>query len=182
MQSRFADAIKQFKLALKTNPSYVEAALNLASTLCDLSRYEEAAEAFQNAQKHLHPEWTIPMLTVGRLANQHAENAAIYAQAGLKDSAQQEYRKALSLFPRMPDVKLKLARLYLEEGIFDKAKNELEELIEISPDSTVAHNMLGLVYFKSGREDLAKGAWDRAAKLDPQDHASRVLMKASQVW
>ena len=45
-----------------------------------------------------------------------------------------------------------------------------------------ALNLLGLVYYKVGREDLAKQAWTKSTKADPEDLASRVLIRASQSW
>ena len=115
-QSRFPEAMKQFRASLAANPNYLEAALNLISTLCDLSRYDEAREQFAKLGTTVDGQLKIPHLVMGRLANQHAENARTYAQAGLNDQAVQEYQKAIQLFPNLIDVRLALATIYFEEG------------------------------------------------------------------
>src|SRR3954453_3141286 len=50
-QSRFVEALKEFNRALAVNPDFVEAALNLTATLCDLSRYDEAKTVFARLQQ-----------------------------------------------------------------------------------------------------------------------------------
>lgn len=176
-QSRFPDAIDQFRRALKVNPSYVEAALNLAATLCDLSQYDEAREQFSKIQVEVDQTYQLPHLVLGRLANQHAQNGKLYHQAGLKKEAIHEFRKALELFPKMPDVKLFLGKLYLDENEPEKAKKELEELLELAPDVNEARNLIGLIYYKQGREDRAREEWDKAFRVNPDDHTTRAYVK-----
>lgn len=181
-QSRFSDAIKQFQLALKTNSNFVEAALNLASTMCDVSQYDNAREVFEGLSEAMHKDLHVPQLIVGRLANQHAENGRVYAQAGLHNEAIHEYKKALALFPKLPDVKYELAGLYMKEEAFEKARSELEDLVLLQPEMIAAHNLLGLSYYKAGREDLARKQWQTAASLDPDDLTSRLYIKTSANW
>jgi tetratricopeptide (TPR) repeat protein len=181
-QSKFPEAIKQFKTALQINPNYIEAALNLVGTLCDVSKYEEAREVYGSLSATMNEQLKIPNLIVGRLANQHAENGRVYDQAGLFDRAIAEYKKALDLFPKLADVRFELARLYLQEGILDKARSELESLIAVYPDMNKALNLLGVIYFKAGRQDLAKTAWSRSAQSNPDDATSRILMRATETW
>lgn len=181
-QSRFSDAIKQFQTAISINPNYVEAALNLASTYCDVSRYDDARAVFAKLDEAINKELQVPQLIVGRLANQHAENGRVYAQAGLTQEAVHEFKKALELFPKLPDVKYQLAQMYIREEAYEKARAELEELVLIKPEMTDAHNLLGISYYKSGRDDLARKQWKIAAGIDPEDLASRLYMKSSSNW
>lgn len=178
-QARFADAIKQFKTALQSNPSFVEAALNLASTLCDLSRYEEAKAVYDQLTDAMHSDLKIPQLVVGRLANQHVENARVYEQAGLHEDAIREYSRAVQLFPKLPDARFDLAKLLLQQNEMEKSRTILEELVSVYPEMSRALNLLGIVYLKVGREDLAKQAWQKSANSNPDDVISRVLMNAT---
>src|SRR5690606_25479675 len=86
-QSRFPEAITYFSKALKVNAQYVEAAVNLAATLCDLSRYDEANEVFAKlseatGESDAKGNRVIPELIKGRIANQHAENGKLYEISG----------------------------------------------------------------------------------------------------
>ena len=75
-QSKFPDAIIEFNSALKTNPEFVEAALNLAATLCDLSRYDDARNVFVRLKALVDPKKKQPNLVLGRLADRHAKNGS----------------------------------------------------------------------------------------------------------
>ena len=168
-QSRFAESIREFNSALSANPEFVEAALNLAATLCDLSQYDEAQKIFQHLSEKVTSRRKQPSLVLGRLANQHAENGLAYEESGMVAEAITEYRKALSLYERMPDVKLSLAKLYLQSGQGDKAKTELEDLLKTMPDHTEAHNWIGIIYYKLGQRDLARHHWEKAQQSAPSN-------------
>jgi tetratricopeptide (TPR) repeat protein len=181
-QSRFVDALKEFNRALTANPDFVEAALNLAVTLCDLSRYDEAKLVFAKLQQQINPKKRQPSLVLGRLANQHATNGQAYEDSGMFSDAIQEYRKALTLYERMPDVKLALAKLYVRVGQHDKAKVEFEDIVKQAPERPEAHTWLGILYYKLGRRDLAKRQWEKAQEVDPSDLTARAYLKLSRGW
>lgn len=181
-QSRFLDAIKEFNRALAVNPGFIEAALNLAATLCDLSRYDDARAVFGQITAQVNPKKKQPDLVLGRLANQHATNGRAYEESGMFGDAIQEYRKALSLFERMPDVKLRLAKLYVRVGQQDKARQEFEEIVKLAPDVADAHTWLGILYYKLGRKDQARRHWERAQQADPNDLTARAYLKLSREW
>ena len=181
-QSRFAESIREFNSALSANPEFVEAALNLAATLCDLSQYDEAQKIFQHLSEKVTSRRKQPSLVLGRLANQHAENGLAYEESGMVAEAITEYRKALSLYERMPDVKLSLAKLYLQSGQGDKAKTELEDLLRAMPDHTEAHNWIGIIYYKLGQRDLARHHWEKAQQSAPSNLTTRAYIKMSNEW
>lgn len=181
-QSRFVDALKEFNLALASNADFVEAALNLAVTLCDLSRYEEARQVFARLEQQVSTKRRQPSLVLGRLANQHVVSGQAYEESGMFGDAIQEYRKALSLYEKMPDVKLALAKLYVRAGQPDRAKQEFEDILKLSPDRPEAHTWLGILYYKLGRKDLARRHWEKAQQADPNDLAARAYLKLARDW
>lgn len=181
-QSKFGPAIKEFNRALAANPDFIEAALNLAATLCDLSRYDEAREVFARLGQQVNPKKKQPGLVLGRLANQHAANGAAYEESGMNGDAILEYKKALSLFERMPDVRLSLAKLYVRAGQHDKAREEFEEVVKQSPEIADAHTWLGILYYKLGRRDMAKRHWEKAQLVDSNDLSSRAYLKLARDW
>jgi len=181
-QSKFADALMEFSKAIKANPQFVEAALNLSATYCDLSRYDEAREVFSTIVSQINPRKRLPDLVLGRLANQHARNGALYEQSAMFADAIQEYRRALALFPRMPDVQIALGKLYYRAGQAERAQREFEELVRSGNDVPEANTWLGIVYYKLGRREDARRQWEKAQSLVPSDPAAKAYMKLSENW
>jgi len=181
-QSKFPDAILEFNAALRTNPDFIEAALNLSATLCDLSKYDEARKVFEKLNSQVNPRKKQPSLVLGRLADRHAKNGKAYEESGMHTEAIQEYKKALNLFSSLPDVQLSLAKLYITVGQTKKAMDEFENITSLYPELGEAHSWLGILYFKNGRKDQAKRQWEQAQQANPQDHSARAFMRISRDW
>ncbi|MBM4250876.1 MAG: tetratricopeptide repeat protein [Deltaproteobacteria bacterium] len=181
-QSKFVEAIREFNQALVVNPEFLEAALNLAATLCDVSRYEEANQVFAKLEERVGDRQKQPGLVLGRLANMHVAAGQAYVESGMLQEAIQEYRKALSLYDKMPDVKLNLAKLYVKVGQHEKAKQEFEELVNECPWLSDAHTWLGILQYKLGQRDLAKMHWEKAQESAPEDSTARAYLKFAGSW
>ena len=179
-QSKFLDAVKQFELALRINQNFVEAGLNLAATLCDLGRYEEARSVFGGLKNAIDPNKKQPLLLLGRLANKHADCGKAYEDSQMLNEAAQEYRKALSLYTELPDVRYRLAKIYMTLGKFEKAKVELETIVKNNPDTCQPLSLLGVIYNKLGKIGLAKDFWLKAQQVDPRDPVSKAYLAITQ--
>jgi tetratricopeptide (TPR) repeat protein len=181
-QSRLPEAVSYFRKAVNANPKFVESILNLAVTLCDLSEYDEAQQVFLQAKASISPKQPVPELVLGRLANQHASCGKLYEENSMHHDAIREYRKALSVFAKMPDVKLSLGKLLLQTGKLDEAKSEFEELVRMDPDSPNPRIWLGITYYKFGFLDLAAQQWGLANKSFPFDFSAKAYAKISATW
>lgn len=175
-QSKFSDAIIQFQKALKINPKYTEASLNLLITYCDLSQYDEATELFEAIKKATSFKKT-PSLLQGRLANLHDKCGQYYQDLGLISEAIQEYKKAIRLFPNLPDVKFKTAKLLIKTNEIEKAQKELIEVLEIDDSINEARTLLGVLYFKAGQKEKAKDHWLKAIQNNQNDMLARIFLK-----
>ena len=177
-QARFLEAVSEFRKALQVNPSYVEAALNLVVTLCDLSRYDEARQVFDAVQAQINPAKKQPDLILGRIANQHAELGHLYSESGMHSDAIREYRKALSVFERMPDVRMALVRALIQIGQIEKAHADLQEFIrQAKLPNSEAITLLGWLELKLGRPEVAREYWVKAQQTDPNDLISRAYLR-----
>jgi len=181
-QSKFNEAISEFRLAIACNPDFVEASLNLAATLCDLSQYGNAQKVFSKLETAVSPHKKIPNMFLGRIANQHAICGNMYAECKMNPEAIREFKSALSLYPQMPDVKLSLAKLYLKIGKTDEARLELEDLVRIDPNLSGARVWLGIVYYKLGQQDMARHQWETTHKNFPSDLSSRAYQSIVSNW
>jgi tetratricopeptide (TPR) repeat protein len=181
-QSKFPEALREFNKAFAANPEFVEAAMNMAVTLCDLSCYDEAREVYSDIQKRISQRKKQPSLVLGRLANQHAQNGKAYEESGMYTDAVGEYRKALTLFERMPDVKLSLAKLYFRLGQHEKARQEFEEIIKMDPEMPGVRIWLGILYYKLGRLGEARKQWEKASQIDVDELAAKAYLRLSSGW
>src|SRR6185437_12562163 len=83
-RGNFAQAEHHFERALALNPSYTEAALNLAVTYNDRGKYEAAREVYARIEgKPTGAVNTFDPFARGKLANMHADLAQAYADSGL---------------------------------------------------------------------------------------------------
>ena len=179
-QSKFADAIIQFTKALKINPNFVEAGLNLSATFCDLGRYDEARSVFSEILAATPSSKKHPDLVLGRLANQHAECGHLYEQNNLPHDAINEYKRALALYEKMPDVKIALGQVYFRTNQMDRALYEFQDAIRAFPDEAEAHLWLGITLWKLDRREHAIRSWETARNLDDTGSMAAAYLRLSQ--
>ncbi len=179
-QSQFSQALDFFEKARASNPSYIEAYLNMAVTLSDLGFYDQAEKIYNEAHTLLTERQSLPDLILGRVANLHTSTAKGYEQAGLSQEAALEYLKALQVFPRMPDIRLRLAKLYLRLGSFHQSQEQLSLILEESPAHIESLNLMGTLSFRLGDQDGAVHFWQQAQLSNPNDKTSRTYLMALQ--
>lgn len=167
-RSDFERAQKEFQQALKINPAYIEAALNLSIIWNDLGRYEDARKVYQDAVTRAKSKTDVLEPPVAqRVVNLHAEIGDIYAQAGLWEKAVKAYRDGLALAPNYHDVRLRLAQVLLDARETAAAISELESVVKASPELTSAKLMLGLAYLAFGYKVQAAATWKAILAKEP---------------
>ncbi|MBF0440492.1 MAG: tetratricopeptide repeat protein [Oligoflexales bacterium] len=176
-QSRFPEAIFQFKSAIHINSEFIESSLCLAVTLCDLGQYEEGLEIFEKTIKQKLSEKRIPSLILGRLANLHAKTGKAYEEIGLFAEAISEYNRSLILLPRMSDVRLALAKLYIKTDQLAKATKELREILNLTDTISETRTLLGMILYKSGQKNEAQNQWIKALQMNPDDLTARIYSR-----
>src|SRR5215467_10921305 len=126
-QGRFSDAEEAFETALRLNPRYTEAALNLSVTYNDRGKYDRAREVYTRAvsASASQPD-ALDQFARGKLANMHADLGAAYASFGRFDDAVREYLRALELCPEFADLRVRLGNVYCNMGVHNSAIAELE--------------------------------------------------------
>lgn len=179
-QSKFADAIVEFTKALKINQNFIEAGLNLSATFCDIGWYNDAKSVFSEILATTPKNKKQPDLVLGRLANRHAECGHLYAENDMPHEAIIEYKRAIALFEKMPDVKVALGILYFETNQLEHALYEFQDSIRTFPNEPQAHLWLGITLWKLNRRDHAIRSWETSQKLDDSGGVSAAYLKFSQ--
>lgn len=178
-RGNFIQAERHFEQALKINPNYTEAALNLAVTYNDRGKYEKAKEIYArikgkptgSSANSLDP------FARGKLANMHADLAQAYADSGLNHEAIAEYEKAVGLCPSFADLQTKLGTLLREDNQLDRARKAYEAAIESRPNYVPARIQLGVTLLSLGDTHGAQEHWQKVLELEPDNSRAKMYLR-----
>jgi len=163
-------ALAELGRALELNPRYLEALIHQGLVLYEMGRDVEAEDSFRRASANVSPSSNgLAAPIAARLANQHAELAEAYAEAGALDRAVEEYRRALELGPSFVDLRYRMARVLLEAGRSLEAREALEEVLRSRPNFVDASAALGLAHYLSGDALGARDIWKGCLSRRPEN-------------
>ena len=175
-------AASAFKKALDINPSYTEVSLNLAVTLNDLGRYNEAGEIFSKAAKIAHSApYTLDPYIKGKLANEHAKIGDMYYDLGLYGEAVEEYKKSITLRPTFIDILTKIGIAYREKGLYNEAIQCYDEVLRINPGVAVVWTNKGYCYAMLNKYSEALECLDKSLEINPEDAAGLGIQEGDVV-
>jgi tetratricopeptide (TPR) repeat protein len=169
-QSKFSEALSEFRRAIVADPGNTEASLNLAIALCDLSHYQEAETIFTDLAKQEHSTQNLPQSLILKLGLDHGKLAQHYENLGLFGLATEEYQKALKWVPSHTGLRLKLIRLLIKTAKREEAFTEATLLKTLSPENSLNYVFLGILYLQAGHKLDALKQWNRAVELDPSNN------------
>jgi tetratricopeptide (TPR) repeat protein len=177
-RGNFAQAEYHFERALSINPSYTEAALNLAVTYNDRGKYEAARQVYARIKggpgtgvQGLDP------FARGKIANMHAEVGQAYADAGLAREAIAEYEKSVSLCPQFADLRTKLGTLLREVNDLPRAREQYEAAVTARPSYVPARIQLGVTLLSLGEADAAADQWRKVLEIEPENVRAKMYLR-----
>jgi tetratricopeptide (TPR) repeat protein len=178
-KGRLLDALGYFEEALRLNPAYTEAALNLAVTYNDLGKYDESKRVYARmiANRKNNTNDQVDPFVKGKIANMHAEVGEAYEQAGLHDEAANEYRRALSLCPSFVDIRTKLGATLRAAGNFQVAERELVKAKKEHPNLVGPRLELGMTYYNAGRRNDAAREWREVLAMEPENKFAKLYLR-----
>jgi Tfp pilus assembly protein PilF len=180
-RGRLDAAREAFQRALAINPSYTEAALNLAVTCNDMGDYQAAQDVYRTAvRRDGRGQQQVDPFAKGKIANLHAQIAGAYEEISMPNEAVAEYRSAIRLCPHFADIRVRLAELYRQMGDVVAARYELEEAVVARPDYVPARLALGVVWLVSGQRAKAVEVWQEALALDPGNKVAQMYLRMGQ--
>jgi tetratricopeptide (TPR) repeat protein len=177
-RGNFAQAEHHFERALAINPSYTEAALNLAVTYNDRGKYEAARQDYARIKGK--PSGNLQALDPfarGKIANMHAEVGQAYADAGLTREAISEYEKAVGLCPQFSDLRTRLGTLLREINDLPRAREQYEAAVNARPTYVPARIQLGVTLLSLGETEAAADEWRKVLELDPDNVRARMYLR-----
>jgi tetratricopeptide (TPR) repeat protein len=177
-RGNFAQAEYHFERALAINPSYTEAALNLAVTYNDRGKYEAARQVYARIQGN--PSGSLQQLDPfarGKIANMHAEVGQAYADAGLAREAVVEYEKAVALCPHFADLRTRLGTLFRELNDLGRAREQYEAAVSARPGYVPARIQLGVTLLSLGESDAAADQWRKVLEIEPDNVRAKMYLR-----
>jgi tetratricopeptide (TPR) repeat protein len=177
-RGNFTQAEHHFERALAINPSYTEAALNLAVTYNDRGKYEAARQVYSRIRNTASGgALGLDPFARGKIANMHAEVAQAYADASLVYEAITEYEKAVRLCPNFADLRTKLATLFREVNDLPRAREHYEAAIDARPTYVPARVQLGVTLLALGDTEGAAHQWRKVLEIEPENVRAKMYLR-----
>ncbi len=169
-RGEFNQAIEVLKEAIRLNPDYVEARLNLAVLYNDLGDYADARKLYRGLSRNgKELKLKGDPLVDGQLSNQHAGVGDMYQRLGRYDEAIEEYEKALALGPRFADIRTRLGITLREANDLKGSIRELRRACKDQPKFLDARIQLGVSLYANGKPQEARKEWQAVLKKDPEN-------------
>jgi tetratricopeptide (TPR) repeat protein len=168
-----------FEEALKVNPGYTEAAMNLAVIYNEEGRYEDARKVHQRlmAARPKAVRSAVDAFVLAKLANQHAALADAYEEAGFVKEAIAERVRALDLCPGFVDIRSQLAATYHATADLKSAVREYERVKKENARLVGPRLRLGLTYYALGRSADAAREWREVAGIEPENKFAKMYLR-----
>ena len=185
----YKEALENFNKALKIDPRFTPAVINLGNIYRIQKNAQQAIAQFKKAAE-INPKNFSPYFNLGmiyqaekknKLAIENYEKALsiipesvpaqnnlawLYAEQSIKlDDALKLAQKAKTAVPINGGITDTLGWVYYKKGLYKEARNTLEEAIKLSPDEPTIHHHLGLTYYKEKRTADAKKEFQKALSI-----------------
>lgn len=180
-RGRFTKAIKTFRRALETDPTFTDASVGLSIILNDLGRYEEGRKVFHEAQTALNRKnYDQDLVLKERLAAKHHELADMYFSHKRWEEAIEQYRQALQILPGKTDLKIRIIEALTAKGEPGQAFREIRQIIQEQPTNHQARLKFGHMLYQAKRIADAIDQWETILLRDPDNPQAKEYLRMAR--
>jgi Flp pilus assembly protein TadD len=188
---RAAEAMEDFKQAIKIKPYYAEAHTNLGTVYTKLGRWQDAMDAHKEAIKIkpglavAHNNLGVVYTKLGRwqeavdalkqtikikpdLIIAYNNLGVAYDCLGRTADAIDAFKQAIKFKPDNAEAYYNLGRVFNDQDRWPEAIDAYKQAIKIMPDLAVAHNNLGYAYLAIGDKKSALAEYNILKSLNPE--------------
>lgn len=177
-QGEFSAAEYCFQQALKINPNYMEAALNLSVIYNNLGMGSKSKGIYKKLKKYgAAGRGAMDPLLMSKIANLYGEIGDLFNAVGEYKNAICAYESAVDLCPNYIDLQTKLATAYRESGLKTKALKIFTAVKSRASNFAPYWLALGVTHYASNQPTKAKAAWRKALQLDPKNRSARAYLQ-----
>jgi len=155
---KYKDAIDAYKRAIKVDPDYTYAHLNLGVAYLKSHMQTNAVQALKRLIR-IDPEDAMGHYNLG----------IAYYESGKYKDAIETFKQAIRINPDFVDANYNLGKAYDRAGRYKDAIGAYKQAIKVDPDYTDAHLNLGVAYLKSHMQKDAIEALKRLIRIDPDN-------------
>ncbi|MCY4380462.1 MAG: tetratricopeptide repeat protein [Proteobacteria bacterium] len=163
-QSKFQQALDQFKSAMIHDPNFIEATLNYAVTLCDLGKYAKAQLALTETTHQIDNRHSVSYQTLDYLGKMHENMGDQYHKCAMTHRALAEWLKASEMLAHPSPVVLKMAEVYITIGNVGRAEHFLKKLLHDLAYKEQATYLLGTLAYREGDIESSMSYWANPEK------------------
>jgi tetratricopeptide (TPR) repeat protein len=157
-RSKFEEAHRLIRQALRVNPRSAKAHSNLALVLQQLNRLDDALTSVDRALA-IEPDFLLALNNRGH----------VLWRLRRPDEALESLKRALTLRPDYVDALCNQGNVLVDLQRLDEALASYDKALAISPKDAAALNNRANVLWALERRDEAMQSYDRALALDPND-------------
>jgi len=165
---RFADAIADYREALRISPRNLNAEIGLAQAFRGVHNQDAAKQTLEQARRE-HPKSAAPLVTLGDLD----------LELQTYDAAIAHLTAALTLEPANLDARNRLAIAYKAKGGTADLAAALEQIAKIlarDPKNALALYTRAQIYADQNRDSLALPDAEKVVELQPENPRGRTLL------
>jgi tetratricopeptide (TPR) repeat protein len=175
-RGQFVQAQEHFEKAVRLNPQYTEAQLNLMVTYNELGKYDAARRVYTQVRAR-SGETTLDPFIRGRIANMHAEISQAYLDAKLIAEAIRELQKAVALCPQFADLRVRLGLLCRDVGDLAGAHEHLQAARASNPRYVHGRLALATLLLGLGDREGARAEFEAVLEIDPDEKTAKMYLR-----